>query len=138
MLSESFSMVLNAPEACQPTCVQYLRHNYGIFVCSSVHGFVRTTDLVIDEGATQEVITMNLDVKGDTRLEPASTRVLNFDFSFTCIDSSNGGGPQAVGELWMYAGRATTFRCCVINCIQACLSCTKRRCLFEESLPTCE
>ena len=129
MLSESFSMVLNAPEACQPTRVQYLRHNYGIFVCSSVHGFVRTTDLMINEGATQEVIGMRLDVKGDTRFEPASTRVLNFDFSFTCIDSSNGGGPQAVGELWMYAGRATTFRCCVINCIQACLGFLTFKCI---------
>ena len=76
---------------------------------------------MLTEGATQEVIRMILDVKGDTRVEPASTRVLNFYFSFTCTDSSNGGGPQAVGELWMYAGKATTFRCCVINCIQACL-----------------
>ena len=70
-----------------------------VFVCSPVHGFVQTTDLVLNEGATQEVITMRLDVKGDTRMEPSSTRVLNFVFSFTCIDSSNGGGPMAVGEL---------------------------------------
>ena len=70
-----------------------------LFVCSSVHGFVQTTDLVINEGATQEVIRMNLDVKGDTRLEPTSTRVQSFVFSFMCIDSSNGGGPMAVGEL---------------------------------------
>ena len=75
---------------------------------SSVHGFGQTTGLVINEGATQEVIRMILDVKGNTLLEPSSTRVLNFDFSFTCIDSSNGGGPQAVGELWMYLGGATT------------------------------
>ena len=114
-------MVLNAPESCQPTHVLYLRRNYGIFVCSLVHGFVRTTDFVLAEGATQEVIRMILDVKGSTRTEPPSTRVLNFDFSFTCIYSSNGGGPQAVGELWIYAERATTFRCCVINSIQACL-----------------
>jgi len=45
---------------------------------------------------------MMLDVKGNTIMEPASTRVLNFGFSFTCIDSSNGGGPQAVGELWTW------------------------------------
>ena len=70
-----------------------------VFVCSSVHGFVRATDLVINEGATQEVIEMRMDVKGNTRIEPASTRVLNFGFSFTCIDSSNGGGPMALGEL---------------------------------------
>ena len=76
---------------------------------------------MINEGATQEVITLVLDVKGNTFTEPASTRVLNFGFSFTCIDSSNGGGPQAVGELWICVGIATTFRCCVINCIQACL-----------------
>ena len=76
---------------------------------------------MINEGTTQEVITMILDIKGDTRLEPASTRVLNFAFAFTCIDSSNGGGPQPVGELWMCVGRDTTFKCCVINCIQACL-----------------
>ena len=63
---------------------------------------------------------MILDVKGSTLTEPASTRVVNFGFSFTCIDSSNGGGPQAVGELWMCVGIATTFMCCVINCIQAC------------------
>ena len=88
---------------------------------SSVHGFNQTTDLVVNEGATQEVIRMTLDIKGSTMLEPASTRVLNFNFSFTCIDSSNGGGPQAVGELWMYLGIANTFMCCVINCIQACL-----------------
>ena len=50
---------------------------------------------------------MMLDVKGNTITESASTRVLNFGFSFTCIDSSNGGGPHAVGELWMYLGRAT-------------------------------
>ena len=72
---------------------------YGVFVCSSVHGFDQTTDLVLNEGATQQVIRMILDVKGNTLTEPASTRVLNFGFSFTCIDSSNGGGPQAVGEL---------------------------------------
>ena len=76
---------------------------------------------MINEGATQEVIRMVLDVKGSTLTEPASNRVLNFGFSFTCIDSSNGGGPQAVGELWMCVGRDTTFKCCVINCIQACL-----------------
>ena len=92
---------------------------YFVFVCSSVHGFVQTTDLVINEGATQEVITMTLDVKGNTLRE--TTRVTTFDFSFMCIDSSNGGGLEAVGELWMYVGRATTFRCHVINCIQACL-----------------
>ena len=88
-----------------------------LFVCSSVHGFVQTNDLVINEGATQEIITMTLDVKGNTLLEPASTRVLNFGFSFMCIYSPNGGGPLAVGELcW-----TTTFRCRVINCTQACL-----------------
>ena len=54
---------------------------------------------MLTEGATREVIAMILDVKGNALLEPASTRVLNFGFSFTCIDSSNGGGPQAVGEL---------------------------------------
>ena len=70
---------------------------------------METTDLVINEGATQEVIRMALDVKGLSALEPASTRVLSLIFSFTCIDSSNGGGPQAVGELCMYVGRATTF-----------------------------
>ena len=70
-----------------------------VFVCSSVHGFVQTNDLVLNEGATQEVITMTLDVKGDILLEPAGTRVLNFAYTFTCIDSSNGGGPMAVGEL---------------------------------------
>ena len=86
---------------------------------SSVHGFVQTTDLVLNEGATQEVITMMLHIKGNTLTEPASTQVRNFDFSFTCIDSSNGGGPQAVGELWMCVGIATTFMCRVINCIQA-------------------
>ena len=53
----------------------------------------------MNEGATQEVFTMILDIKGNTISEPASTRVLNFDFRFTCIDSSNGGGPMAVGEL---------------------------------------
>ena len=73
-----------------------------LFFCSSVHGFVQTTDLVINEGATQEVITMVLDIKGNTITEPASTRVLNFGFSFTCIYNSNGGGPQAVGELWTW------------------------------------
>ena len=73
---------------------------------------------MLNEGATQEVITMVLDVKGNTLTEPSSTRVLNFGFSFTCIDSSNGGGPQAVGELWMCVGRDTTFMYCVINCIQ--------------------
>ena len=54
--------------------------------------------MVLNEGATQEVIRMMLDVKGNTLTEPASTQVLNFGFTFTCIDSSNGGGPQAVGE----------------------------------------
>ena len=83
----------------EPTLVLYLRHNYCVFVCSLVHGFDQTTDLVLNEGATQEVIAMILDIKGNTLTEPASTRVLNFGFSFTCIDSSNGGGPMAVGEL---------------------------------------
>ena len=64
---------------------------------SSVHGFVQTTDMVINEGATQEVIRMMMDVKGDTLMEPSSTQVLSFGFS--CIYSSNGGGPMAVGEL---------------------------------------
>ena len=68
---------------------------------------------MINEGATQEVIRMILDVKGNTLTEPASTRVVNFGFSFTCIDSSNGGGPQAVSELWMYVGRDT--RCSVVR-----------------------
>ena len=76
---------------------------------------------MLNEGSTQQVIRMILDIKGNTLLEPASTRVLNFGFSLTCIDSSNGGGPQAVGELWMCVGRDTTFKCCVINCIQVCL-----------------
>ena len=66
---------------------------------------------MLNEGATQEVIRMILDVKGNTLTEPASTRVLNFDFSFTCIDSSNGDGPQAVGELWMCVENDTTFSC---------------------------
>ena len=60
---------------------------------------METTDLVINEGATQEVIRMALDVKGLSALEPASTRVPSFGFSFRCIDSSNGGGPLAVGKL---------------------------------------
>ena len=81
------------------TPVLYLQHNYCVFVCSLVHGFVRTTDLVLNEGATQEVIRMILDIKGNTLTEPASTRVLYFGFSFTCVYSSNGGGLQAVGEL---------------------------------------
>ena len=98
MLPENFS---NAPEYSEPTPVLYLQHNVSFF-CSSVHGFVQTTDLVINEGATQEVITMVLDIKGNTITEPASTRVLNFGFSFTCIYNSNGGGPQAVGELWTW------------------------------------
>ena len=68
-----------------------------VFVCSSVHGFVQTTDLMINEGATQEVIRMMMDVKGNTLRE--TTQVTTFDFSFMCIDSSNGGGLQAVGEL---------------------------------------
>ena len=80
-----------------------------MFVCSSVHGFAQTTDLVLNEGATQPVITMMLDVKGNTLTEPASTRVTNFGFSFTCIDSSNGGGPQAVGELCMCVGIDTIY-----------------------------
>ena len=82
---------------------------YDIFFCSSVHGFVRTTDFMIDEGATQEVITMMMDVKGETRLEPPSTRVLNIGFSFTCIDSSNGGDSQAVGEFGCVLGEPLHF-----------------------------
>ena len=70
-----------------------------MYACSSVHGFDRTTDLEINEGATQEVIRMTLDIKGNTLTEPTNIRVINFAFSFTCIDSSNGGGLQAVGEL---------------------------------------
>ena len=74
---------------------------YNIFcICSSVHGFERT-DLELNEGDALVVISMILDVKGSTTSEPASTQVITFDFLFTCIDSSNGGGPQAVGELWM-------------------------------------
>ena len=76
---------------------------------------------MLNEGSTQQVITMIVDIKGNTLTEPSSTRVLTFDFSFTCIDSSNGGGPQAVGELLMCVEIDTTFMCCVINCIQACL-----------------
>ena len=52
---------------------------------------------------------MILDIKGNTLTESGSTRFLNFGFSFTCIDSSNGGGLQAVGELWMCVGKDTTF-----------------------------
>ena len=85
MLPESFSIVLNTPEYSERTPVLYLQQT--VFN-SSVHGFVQTTDLVLTEGDTQEVITMMLDVKGNTLTEPASTRVLNFGFSFTCIDSS--------------------------------------------------
>ena len=76
---------------------------------------------MLTEGATQEVIRVVLDVKGNTLIEPSSTQVINFGLSFTCIDSSNGGGPRAVGELWICVGRDTTFKYCVINCIQACL-----------------
>ena len=101
------------------TSVSSLFYVHNIFwICASVHGFVRTTDLVLNEGTTQEVIAMILDVKGNTLVEPASTQVRNFGFSFTCIYSSNGGGPQAVGELWMCVGKDTTFMCRVI---QACL-----------------
>ena len=75
---------------------------------------------MLNEGATQEVILMTLDIKGSTISEPASTRVLNFGFSFTCIYSSNGGGPTAVGKLWMCVGKDTTFKCYVIV-FQACL-----------------
>ena len=91
----------------ESTPVLNLQHNYCVFVCSLVHGFfhVQTTNLVLNEGSTQQVIRMILDIKGNTITEPASTRVLNFDFTLTCIDSSNGGGPQAVGELWMYVRR---------------------------------
>ena len=115
--TESYSIVYKAPEYPEPTPVLYLQHNYCVFVCFLVHGFVQTTDLVLNEGGTQEVITMILDIKGNTLTEPASTRVLNFNFSFTCIDSSNGGGPLAVGELWTCVERDTTFKCCVIHCI---------------------
>ena len=107
--TESYSIVYNASEYPEPTPVLYLPHNYCVFVCSLVHGFDQTTDLVLNEGATQEVIRMILDVKGNTLTEPASTRVLNFDFSFTCVYSSNGGGLQAVGELWMCVVKDTTF-----------------------------
>ena len=106
MLPESFSIVLNAPEYSERTPVLYLQQT--VFI-SSVHGFDQTTDLVINEGATQEVIRMILDVKGNTLTEPASTRVLNFGFLFTCIDSFNGAGLLAVGELWMCVVRDTTF-----------------------------
>ena len=64
---------------------------------STVHGF-DTTDIELDEGASQQVIRVMLDVKGNTAMEPAVNRIQNFGFSFTCIDSSNGGGPQAVGK----------------------------------------
>ena len=97
MLPENFS---NAPEFSEPTPVLVIFTTQCVFFCFSVHGFVQTTDLVLNEGATQEVIRMVLDIKGNTLTEPASTRILNFGFSFTCIDSSNGGGPRAVGELW--------------------------------------
>ena len=102
-----YSTVLNAPwvSTLNLTPVLYLQHNYCVFVCSLVHGFVQTIDLELTEGATQQVIRMILDVKGNTLLEPGSTRGLNFSFTFTCIDSSNGGGRQAVGELWMCVGR---------------------------------
>ena len=52
---------------------------------------------MINEGDPQEIITMKLDVKGNTLRETAQVTTLNF--SFMCIDSSNGGGLQAVGEL---------------------------------------
>ena len=52
---------------------------------------------MINEGDPQEIITMKLDVKGNTLRE--TTQVTTFNFSFMCIDSSNGGGLQAVGEL---------------------------------------
>ena len=64
---------------------------------STVHGF-DTTDLELEEGAALQVISVLLDVKGNTVVEPADTQIQNFDFSFTCIDSSSGGGPQAVGK----------------------------------------
>ena len=70
---------------------------------------------MINEGATQQVIRMILDVKGSTTSEPSSTQVQNFGFSFKCIYSSNGGDPQAVGELWMCVRRDTTFKSCVIK-----------------------
>ena len=52
---------------------------------------------MINEGAAQEVFRMMMDVKGNTLRE--TTRVATLDFLFMCIDSSNGGGPMAVGEL---------------------------------------
>lgn len=67
-----------------------------VFVCSSVHGFVETTDLIINEGATQLIIRMMMDVKGNTHRE--TIRPTTFNFSFMCIESSNGSGLQAVGE----------------------------------------
>ena len=66
------------------------------FVCSSVHGF-QPTDLLIEEGDTQETIQITLDIKGDTLAEPADTRITSFEFQITCLGSSSSDGPPASG-----------------------------------------
>ena len=67
----------------------------------SVHGFRDdSTNLSVAEAKTQRVITITLDAKGSSLLEPSP--ILTFGFQITCLGNSSGGGVRVPGESRMY------------------------------------
>ena len=63
----------------------------------SVHGFRDdSTNLSVTEGETQRIITITLDAKGSSLLEPSP--ISTFGFQITCFGISSGGGVRVPGK----------------------------------------
>lgn len=71
-----------------------------LLFCFSVHGFRDdSTNLSVEEGATLQIITIVLDLKGSSLTETLS--VTTFGFQITCLGSSIGSSFRAASESLM-------------------------------------
>lgn len=97
-------------------CNQWFIIHIALF-CFSVHGFRDdSTNLSVEEGATHQIITIALDLKGTSLTETLS--VTTFGFQITCLGSSIGSSFRAASESLMHVEEAALFRFCMIHCIQ--------------------
>ena len=61
-----------------------------VLVISPVHGFRNDSiNLLVEEGTTLQIITVALDIKGNSILETTPFFVLQIDFQLTCLGSSS-------------------------------------------------
>ena len=60
-----------------------------ICICSSVHGFRDdSVDLTVEEGTTEQSITITLDAKGNSFDGDDPATIFTFQFQITCLGSS--------------------------------------------------